>query len=76
MYFDINLKLLSGKSTQKVKQTKYLGFVKLGVWWIERDKHLEFLIWQCNKPKKRNLFLEIDKKWKKVNFKTKFLTQK
>jgi hypothetical protein len=27
----INLKLLSGKNTQKSKQTKYSGFVKLGV---------------------------------------------
>ena len=32
MYFDINIKLLFGKNTQKVcKQTKYSGFVKKGV---------------------------------------------
>ena len=37
MYFDINLKLLSGKNTQKSEQTKYSGFVKLGVRWAERD---------------------------------------
>ena len=43
MYFDINSKLLPGKNTQKVnkysksKQTKYSGFVKLGVGWAERD---------------------------------------
>ena len=25
------------KKYSKSKQTKYLGFVKLGVWWAERD---------------------------------------
>ena len=38
MYFDINSKILSGKKYSKYKQTKYLGFVKLGVWWAERDR--------------------------------------
>ena len=37
MYFDTNLKLLPGKNYSKSKQTKYLGFVKLGVRWAERD---------------------------------------
>ena len=37
MYFYINLKLLSAKCTQKVNETKYLGFSKLGVQWAERD---------------------------------------
>ena len=36
VYFDINLKLLSGKKYSKSKQTKYSGFVKLGVRWAER----------------------------------------
>ena len=31
MYYDINLKLLSGKKYSKSKQTKYSGFVNLGV---------------------------------------------
>ena len=39
MYFDINLKLLSGTNTQKVnKQNMYSGFVKLGVGWAEQDR--------------------------------------
>ena len=38
MYFDINLKLLSGKNS-KSKQTKYSGLVKLGGWWAEQDKN-------------------------------------
>ena len=44
MYFDINLKPLSGKNTQKVNKHKISGFVKLGVWWAERDIHQEFVI--------------------------------
>ena len=40
MYFDINLKLLSRKKYSKSKQTKFSGFVKLGVRWAERDKCL------------------------------------
>ena len=39
MYFDIDLKLLPGKNTQKNKQTKYSGFVKLGLQWVERDRY-------------------------------------
>ena len=31
MYFDINLKILSGKKHSKSKQTKYSEFVKMGV---------------------------------------------
>ena len=31
LYFDIKLKLLSGKSTQKVNKKKYSGLLKLGV---------------------------------------------
>ena len=48
MNFDINLKLLSGKNTQKVNKKKDSGFVKLGVWWAEKDTdfknhlHIEF----------------------------------
>ena len=41
MYFDINLKLLSGKNTQKVKNPKYSGWVKFGVRWAERDNLVE-----------------------------------
>ena len=37
MYFDINLKLLSGKKYSKSKLTKYSGFIKLDVGWAERD---------------------------------------
>ena len=40
--FCINLKLLSGKKYSKSKQTKYSGFLKLGVRWDERD--IYFLI--------------------------------
>ena len=40
MYFDINSKLLSGKNTQKVNKQK-MGFIKLGVWWAERDIYRE-----------------------------------
>ena len=39
MYFDIILKLLSWKKYSKSKQTKYLGFVKLGVRWAEKDTY-------------------------------------
>ena len=43
MYCDINLKLLSGKSTQKVnKQYMYSGFVILGFRWAEWDNSLKF----------------------------------
>ena len=38
MYFDIDLKLLSVKKYSKSKETKYSGFIRLGVWWAERDK--------------------------------------
>ena len=41
MYFDIDLKLLSGKKYSKSKQTKYSGFVKLGVRSAERDNGRE-----------------------------------
>ena len=57
MYFDINLKLLCGKNTQS-KQSKYSGFVKLGVRWAERDISLEK--WQKNmieKWDKWNIFM-------------------
>ena len=42
VYLHINLKLLSGKKTSKSKQTKYSGFVKLGVRWAERDITCEY----------------------------------
>ena len=49
MYLDINLNVLSGKILKKStnnmysksQQTKYSGFVKLGVRWAERDNVLE-----------------------------------
>ena len=44
MYFDINIKLLSGKKYSKSKQTKYSGFLKLGVRWDERDIYF-FNLW-------------------------------
>ena len=37
MYFDANLKLLSGKNTQKVNKQKNSGSVKLDVRWAELD---------------------------------------
>ena len=43
MYYDINLKLLSGKKYWKSKQTKYLGFVKLGVQRAERHNRIQSL---------------------------------
>ena len=46
MYFDLNLKLLSGKKYSKSKQTKNLGFVKLGVRWAERDTKFQIQVHQ------------------------------
>ena len=51
VYFDINLKLLSGKKYSKSAQTKYFGSVKLGVRWAEQDfiseLELDLLNWSA-----------------------------